>query len=40
MQQMALTEDEITFMKSALGQIDALRYETGFQKAGFIGRIS
>lgn len=31
--------DELTFMKSALGQIDALRYETGFQKAGFIGRI-
>ena len=31
--------EELTFMKSALGQIDALRYETGFQKAGFIGRI-
>ena len=27
------------FMKSALGQSDALRYETGFQKAGFIQRI-
>jgi zinc protease len=34
-----ITSDELTFMKSALGQIDALRYETGFQKAGFIGRI-
>lgn len=26
-------------MKSALGQRDALLYETPFQKAGFIGRI-
>jgi zinc protease len=34
-----ITPDEITFMKSAVGQRDALRYETGFQKAGFIGRI-
>lgn len=33
------TDEEIRFMKSALGQIDALRYETGFQKAGFIRRI-
>jgi zinc protease len=31
--------EELAFMKSALGQIDALRYETGFQKAAFIGRI-
>jgi zinc protease len=31
--------EELAFMKSALGQIDALRYETGFQKANFIGRI-
>lgn len=34
-----IKDDEVKFMKSALGQIDALRYETGFQKAGFIGRI-
>lgn len=34
-----ITEDELKFMKSALGQRDALLYETGFQKAGFIGRI-
>jgi len=34
-----ITEEELTFMKSALGQRDALLYETGFQKAGFIGRI-
>jgi zinc protease len=31
--------DELDFMKSALGQRDALLYETGFQKAGFIRRI-
>lgn len=34
-----ITAEELSFLKSALGQIDALRYETGFQKAGFIGRI-
>lgn len=34
-----ITDDELKFMKSALGQRDALSYETGFQKAGFIGRI-
>jgi len=34
-----ITGDEIVFMKSAIGQRDALRYETGFQKAAFIGRI-
>jgi zinc protease len=34
-----ITTDEITFMKNSLGQRDALTYETGFQKASFIGRI-
>ena len=34
-----ITEPELRFMKNALGQRDALSYETGFQKAGFIGRI-
>lgn len=34
-----IKDDELVFMKSALGQLDALRYETGFQKAAFIGRI-
>ncbi len=34
-----IREDELAFMKSAIGQRDALRYETGFQKAGFIGNI-
>jgi zinc protease len=31
--------DEISFLKSALGQRDALLYETVGQKAGFVGRI-
>jgi zinc protease len=34
-----ISEEELNFMKSAIGQRDALRYETGFQKAGFIGNI-
>ncbi len=34
-----ITDAELAFMKSAMGQRDALRYETGFQKAGFISRI-
>jgi zinc protease len=33
------TEEEVAFMKSAIGQQDALRYETGSQKAAFISRI-
>jgi len=33
------TEEEVAFMKSAVGQRDALAYETGFQKAAFISRI-
>ncbi|HEV8079107.1 MAG TPA: pitrilysin family protein [Chitinophagaceae bacterium] len=32
-------DDELTFMRSAIGQSDALRYETGPQKAQFIRRI-
>lgn len=34
-----ITEEELSFTKSAIGQRDALRYETGVQKAGFISRI-
>lgn len=34
-----IRDEEVTFMKSAIGQRDALRYETGFQKATFIGRM-
>jgi zinc protease len=33
------SNDELAFMKNAIGQGDALRYETGPQKAQFIGRI-
>jgi len=38
-EQSGITDEELAFMKSAIGQRDALRYETGFQKAGFIGNI-
>jgi len=31
--------DDVAFMKSAIAQSDARKYETGFQKAAFIGRI-
>ena len=34
-----VTNEELGFMKSAIGQRDALRYETGIQKAGFIRTI-
>ncbi|MEP7142435.1 MAG: pitrilysin family protein [Ferruginibacter sp.] len=34
-----ITAEELAFTKSAVGQQDALRYETGNQKALFIGRI-
>jgi zinc protease len=33
------SDEEMAFMKSAIGQNDALRYETGIQKAMFIRRI-
>lgn len=31
--------DELSFAKNAMGQADALRYESGFQKLGFVKRI-
>lgn len=34
-----MTKEELTFMKNALGQSDARKYETGFQKAGFLVNI-
>jgi zinc protease len=34
-----IKDEELIFMKSAIGQRDALRYETGTQKAAFIARI-
>lgn len=33
------SNEEVAFMKSAIGQADARNYETGFQKAAFISRI-
>ncbi len=34
-----ITENEISFMKNAIGQSDARKYETGYQKAGFLANI-
>ncbi|GAB2460861.1 peptidase M16 [Hymenobacter qilianensis] len=34
-----ITDEELEFLKSSVGQNDALRYETGQQKAAFLGRL-
>lgn len=34
-----ITEKELEFVKSSLGQSDALKFETPFQKAGFLKRL-
>jgi zinc protease len=34
-----ITAEELTFTKSSLGQADALKYESPFQKAGFLKRL-
>ena len=34
-----ITDDELKFLQSSVGQNDALRYETGLQKAGFLSRL-
>ncbi len=34
-----ITDDELSFMRNAVGQRDARSYETPWQKAGFLGRI-
>ncbi len=34
-----IAKDELVFLKSAIGQSDARKYETGFQKADFLGNI-
>ena len=34
-----IKEDELHFLKQAISQSEARRYETGFQKAGFVGNI-
>jgi len=38
-QENGITDDELTFMRNSIGQRDARRYETPFQKAGFLGNI-
>ncbi|MCI1189426.1 insulinase family protein [Hymenobacter sp. DH14] len=34
-----ISDEELAFTKSSIGQSDALRYETGPQKAGFLARL-
>ncbi|MBU3676258.1 MAG: insulinase family protein, partial [Chitinophagaceae bacterium] len=34
-----ITAEEVNFMKNSIGQSDARKYETGGQKAGFLGNI-
>lgn len=34
-----ITDEELTFLKSSIGQQDALKYEAGSQKAGFLNKI-
>jgi len=39
MREEGITDEELTFVKSAMGQSDARRYETSFQKAAFLNNI-
>jgi zinc protease len=34
-----ITDEELTFLKSSIGQKDALKYEAGYQKTGFLNKI-
>lgn len=34
-----ITDDELSFLKSSIGQKDALKYEAGYQKTGFLNTI-
>jgi zinc protease len=34
-----ITEDDLSFTKSSVGQKDALKYEAGYQKTGFLNKI-
>lgn len=34
-----ITDEELSFLKSAIGQKDALKYEAGYQKTGFLNTI-
>ena len=38
-QENGITDDELNFMRNSYWPADALRYETPFQKAGFLGNI-
>ncbi|GAB3637381.1 pitrilysin family protein [Hymenobacter arcticus] len=35
-----ISDEELAFLQSSVGQSDALRYETGQQKAGFLSRLA
>ncbi|SFQ58396.1 M16 family metallopeptidase [Hymenobacter arizonensis] len=37
--QKGISDEELSFLQTAIGQSDALRYETGLQKASFLSRI-
>ena len=37
--QNGISDEELAFVQSSIGQSDALRYETGQQKAGFLARL-
>ncbi|MET4075894.1 pitrilysin family protein [Hymenobacter sp. UYCo722] len=37
--QNGISDEELTFMQTSVGQSDALKYETGQQKAGFLSRL-
>ncbi|MDB5263282.1 MAG: peptidase [Adhaeribacter sp.] len=39
MREEGITDEELAFVKSAMGQSDARRYETSFQKAAFLNNI-
>lgn len=34
-----ITDDDLAYLKSAVGQKDALKYEAGYQKTGFLNKI-
>jgi zinc protease len=34
-----VTDEELTFLKSSIGQKDALKYEAGYQKTGFLNTV-
>ena len=38
-QENGITDEDLTYLKSAVGQKDALKYEAGYQKTGFLNKI-